>query len=71
MTSNCDVTNSALQIQMTTMRQSMNSSHENFLRTQLMTASNCFLNLMQKFQAYLKIIISTFQEQPLRTYATT
>jgi len=26
---------------------------------------------MQKFQTYLKIIISTFKEQPLRNTATT
>jgi len=30
-----------------------------------------FLTLMQKLQAYLKIITSTFKEQPLRMSATT
>jgi len=36
-----------------------------------MTTSNCFHNLMQKFQAYLKMITSTFKEQPLRNSSTT
>ena len=31
-----------------------------------MPTSNCFYNFTAKFQAYLKMIISTFKEQPFQ-----
>ena len=44
MTSNCDVTNSAHQIQMTTLCRWMNPPHENFLRTPQWQAVDRFLS---------------------------
>jgi len=52
MTSNCDVTNSAPQIQMTTLCHWMKRLHENFLRTPLSVTNRFYLLLLHHSLEY-------------------